>query len=47
MTYAVKEFVNAGSTHVAVVQIGDDIQGTFFGWCESELLRELRQLRAA
>ena len=41
---AVKQFVDAGFTDVAVVQIGGDHQDPFFGWAESELLPELRKL---
>jgi G6PDH family F420-dependent oxidoreductase len=41
---AVKQFVDAGFTHVAVVQIGGDAQEQFFPWAESELLPELRAL---
>ncbi len=40
----VKEFVDAGFTHVAVVQIGGDAQDSFFDWAEKELLPELRKL---
>jgi G6PDH family F420-dependent oxidoreductase len=40
----VKKFVDAGFTHVAVVQIGGDAQGPFFDWAEAELLPELRRL---
>jgi len=41
---AVKRFVDAGFTHVALVQIGGDAQATFFDWAERELLAELRRL---
>jgi G6PDH family F420-dependent oxidoreductase len=41
---AVRKFVDAGFTHVAVVQIGGDAQEQFFPWAESELLPELRKL---
>jgi G6PDH family F420-dependent oxidoreductase len=41
---AVREFVDAGFTHVAVVQIGGDAQGPFLDWAEAELLPALRQL---
>ena len=41
---AVKKFVDAGFTHVAVVQIGGDAQDQFFPWAENELLPELRKL---
>jgi len=40
----VKKFVDAGFTHVAVVQIGGDTQDAFFDWAEAELLPELRRL---
>jgi G6PDH family F420-dependent oxidoreductase len=41
---AVKKFVDAGFTHVAVVQIGGDAQDQFFDWAASDLLPELRKL---
>jgi G6PDH family F420-dependent oxidoreductase len=41
---AVKRFVDAGFTHVAVVQIGGEYQDQFFPWAERELLPALRQL---
>ena len=41
---AVKEFVDAGFTHVALVQIGAEHQDAFFGWSEAELLPALRTL---
>ena len=41
---AVKAFVDAGFTHVAVVQIGGDAQDDFFDWAASDLLPELRKL---
>jgi G6PDH family F420-dependent oxidoreductase len=41
---AVKKFVDAGFTHVAVVQIGGDQQEPFFEWAESDLLPALRKL---
>jgi hypothetical protein len=40
----VKGFVDAGFTHVAVVQIGGDAQDQFFDWARSDLLPELRRL---
>ncbi len=40
----VRKFVDAGFSHVAVVQIGGDAQGPFFDWAEAELLPELRKL---
>jgi hypothetical protein len=41
---AVQEFVDAGFTHVAVVQVGGDTQPDFIAWAEQELLPELRKL---
>jgi G6PDH family F420-dependent oxidoreductase len=41
---AVRKFVDAGFSHVAVVQIGGDAQDPFFDWAEAELLPELRKL---
>jgi G6PDH family F420-dependent oxidoreductase len=41
---AVKRYVDAGFTHVAVVQIGSEHQDPFFPWAERELLPALRQL---
>jgi len=41
---AVKKFVDAGFTHVAVVQIGGEYQDMFFPWAEQELLPALRKL---
>jgi G6PDH family F420-dependent oxidoreductase len=41
---AVKEFVDAGFTHVALVQIGGEHQDRFFQWSEKELLPALREL---
>jgi hypothetical protein len=41
---AVKSFVDAGFTDVAVVQIGGDSQAQFLNWAESELLPALRKL---
>jgi G6PDH family F420-dependent oxidoreductase len=40
---AVKEFVAAGFTDVAVVQIGGDTQPRFLDWAERELLPALRE----
>src|SRR5512139_398976 len=40
---AVKEYADAGFTHLALVQIGADRQKDFLGWAESELLPALRQ----
>jgi G6PDH family F420-dependent oxidoreductase len=41
---AVAEFVNAGFTDVAVVQIGGDTQPEFLDWAERELVPALREL---
>lgn len=40
---AVQRFVDAGFTHVAVVQIGGEHQEPFFDWAAGELLPALRQ----
>jgi G6PDH family F420-dependent oxidoreductase len=41
---AVRKFVDAGFSHVAVVQIGGDTQQTFLDWARAELLPALRGL---
>jgi G6PDH family F420-dependent oxidoreductase len=41
---SVKKFLDAGYTHVALVQIGADQQDPFFTWSENELLPALRRL---
>jgi G6PDH family F420-dependent oxidoreductase len=41
---AIRPFIDAGFTEVALVQIGDDQQEAFFGWAEQELLPALRSL---
>jgi len=41
---AVRKFTDAGFTHVALVQIGGDVQAPFFDWAERELLPELRRI---
>lgn len=41
---AVRRFVEAGFTHVALVQIGGEHQREFFDWSEKELLPALRHL---
>jgi len=41
---AVKQFVDAGFTHVALVQIGGEHQPDFLRWSEKELLPALREL---
>jgi hypothetical protein len=39
---AVQPFVDAGYTHVALVQIGGDHQQEFIAWAKEELLPALR-----
>jgi hypothetical protein len=41
---AVKKFVDAGFTHVALVQVGADSQPMFLDWAQRELLTRLREL---
>jgi hypothetical protein len=41
---AVRRFVEAGFTHVALVQVGAEGQGQFFEFAERELLAALRAL---
>ena len=41
---AVKEFTDAGFTHVALVQIGGEHQAAFLEWSEKELLPALREV---
>jgi G6PDH family F420-dependent oxidoreductase len=41
---AVKQFVDAGFTDVAVVQVGGETQPEFLDWAERELLPALREL---
>jgi G6PDH family F420-dependent oxidoreductase len=41
---AVRKFVDAGFTHVALVQVGGEHQEPFFDWAEAELLPALRRL---
>jgi hypothetical protein len=41
---AVAEFLDAGYTDVALVQIGGEHQDRFLDWAEAELLPELRKL---
>ncbi|MFB9239901.1 TIGR03557 family F420-dependent LLM class oxidoreductase [Plantactinospora siamensis] len=41
---AFKRFVDAGFTHVAVVQVGDETQPRFLDWARDEFLPRLRQL---
>lgn len=40
---AVKEYADAGFTHLAFVQVGADRQRDFIAWAEAELLPELRR----
>jgi G6PDH family F420-dependent oxidoreductase len=41
---AVRQFVDAGFTHVALVQVGGDSQDAFMSWASSELLPALRRV---
>ncbi|PZF89656.1 TIGR03557 family F420-dependent LLM class oxidoreductase [Micromonospora deserti] len=41
---AIKKFVEAGFTHVAIVQVGADSQLMFLDWAQERLLPRLRQL---
>jgi G6PDH family F420-dependent oxidoreductase len=41
---AAKAFLDAGFTHLALVQIGGEHQGTFLDWADRELLAALRAL---
>lgn len=41
---AFKKFADAGFTHCALLQIGDDSQRDFLAWAKSELLPRLNQL---
>ncbi len=41
---AVRPYVDAGFTHVAVVQVGGDHQDQFIGWAGQELLPALRSI---
>ena len=41
---AVRRFVDAGLTHVALVQVGGDVQDPFLDWSQRELLPALRRL---
>jgi hypothetical protein len=40
----VRRFLDAGFTHVAVVQMGAERQGEFLRWAETDLLPALRAL---
>jgi G6PDH family F420-dependent oxidoreductase len=44
---SIKKFVDAGFTHVGVVQIGAEHQDTFFDWAAKDLLPAVRELPAA
>jgi G6PDH family F420-dependent oxidoreductase len=41
---AVRRFLDAGFSHVAVVQVGAERQGEFLRWAETDLLPALRAL---
>jgi len=41
---AVRSFVDAGFTHVSILQIGDESQREFLDWAEREFLPRLKQL---
>lgn len=41
---AIRKYVDAGFTHVALVQVGGGLQGMFLDWAERELLPRLRNL---
>lgn len=41
---AAKKWVDAGFTHLALVQVGHASQKTFLNWAERELLPALRKL---
>jgi hypothetical protein len=41
---AFKQFVDAGFTHVAIVQVGGETQPMFLDWAQEELLPRLREL---
>ena len=41
---AVRKFLDAGFTHVALVQVGAESQGEFISWSQGELLPALRKL---
>ena len=41
---AVREFLDAGFTHVALVQVGAERQADFLRWAETDLLPALRAL---
>jgi hypothetical protein len=41
---AARQWIEAGFTHLALVQVGADNQAGFIRWAERELLPELRKL---
>jgi hypothetical protein len=41
---AVRKWIEAGFTHIALVQVGGDHQDNFIKWAERELLPALRDL---
>jgi hypothetical protein len=41
---AFKKFVDAGFTHVAIVQVGGETQPRFLDWAQEQLLPRLREL---
>jgi hypothetical protein len=41
---AVKKFVDAGFTHVALVQVGAESQPAFLDWAQQELVPRLKDL---
>jgi hypothetical protein len=41
---AARQWIDAGFTHLALVQVGGDQQEKFLAWAESELLPALREL---
>lgn len=41
---AIRQYVDAGFTHIALVQVGADAQEEFIGWAHRELLPALRSL---
>lgn len=41
---AFRKFVDAGFTHVALIQVGGESQPMFLDWAQEQLLPRLRQL---
>ncbi|MGH3404570.1 MAG: TIGR03557 family F420-dependent LLM class oxidoreductase [Streptosporangiaceae bacterium] len=41
---AIRRWIDAGFTHIALVQVGSEHQGTFMDWAAGELLPELSKL---